>query len=772
MESAIIQHLFHARWRWFFISLVILVAASAGLKHLTFDSSTAFFFGEDHPDMQRWRAFTDIYGDADRALLMIQHKDGQSLLSDKKYLALIESATAELELAPHVVRVESLSNYQHSWAEDDDLYVEALIEDAADKSADDVQAIESLALNDPATRYRLVSPAGDATVVVMTANFDETLGHVEQQKQVVTTYVQQIRDQIRAQYPELNVYTNGNVVGNATTMVLAVEDIKLFIPLMYLVIYTLLAILLRSLLSMLTIAFTASFCAVSALGIASWLGITLSPLSISAVSIVVITTVAHCVHIVLAYLEFYRGGMEKMAAMAESYRINLQPVFFTSVTTALGFLSMNISEMQPSRDLGNIVAIGVVISFMFSLTLLPTFLWMMPVRSKANAESILNRISNWSSEKVIRHSHGMLWVSLLVSAGLAWAASTNIITERMTENIKPPHPYRTSTDAFDNALGGVYTLQYSIQAIGAGGISEPDYLNALDTFTQWLRKQPEITSVHSYVDVIKRLNRNMHANDSAWYQVPEDRQLASQYLLLYNFSLPAGQDLTNQINADESATRLVVSLPSMPANNMVDLQDRIYAWQQRHLPEYMRDYGTSDASMWSHLALNVLGNSLLSAFTALFFISLVLMGILRSFKYGVISLAPNMLPGIAGFGFWALYNGEINLALMNVLCITIGIVVDDTVHFLSKYIRARKEQGLNAEDAVRYAFRHVGPAILVTTLVLTLGFGSLTLSPFLANANMGMMIAIIIFAALIYDYFLLPALLLVLDRNGPAPSKP
>ena len=257
----------------------------------------------------------------------------------------------------------------------------------------------------------------------------------------------------------------------------------------------------------------------------------------------------------------------------------------------------------------------------------------------------------------------------------------------------------------------------------------------------------------------------MHGDQENYFSIPESKELAAQYLLLYEFSLPAGQDLSNQITSDRSATRLIISIPTMDAVTLIALQERIYNWQTKNLPENMRDFGTSSAAMWSHLSINVLKNSLISAFSALFLISIVLMGILRSFKYGLISLAPNMLPGLAGFGFWALYSGEINLALMSVLSITIGIVVDDTVHFLSKYIRARKEQGLHAEDAIKYAFQQVGPAITVTTIVLVGGFGSLAMSPFLANSNMGIIIAFIICAALVYDFFLLPALLLIIDKK-------
>ncbi|NRB38899.1 MAG: MMPL family transporter [Pseudomonadales bacterium] len=764
MESSIVNRIFSHRGLLLTLSFLFIAAASSGLQHIKFDGSTEFFFGEQHPNMVLWRQFSDTYGSANRALIMLKSKNGDSLL-ETQYLAAMEETTHQLEQIPFIIRVDSLTNYQYSRSVGDDIFVAPLVEDATQLSAEALQHIQSVALTDPALQKRLISVQGDTLVAVMTGAFNKELGEVELQKLEVAADLYAIRDDLRQRFPELDVYINGNIVGNAVTMKIAMDDIQLYIPLMYLIIYSLLALLLRSVVAMLTIAVTATICTVSSLGIASWLGITLSPLSLSSASIIVITTVAHCVHIVIAYLESFRVGNTKVDALKESYRINLQPIFFTSLTTALGFLSMNISEMQPARDLGNIVAIGVVISFIFSLTLLPSFLLIMPINKRMKNASKLHQFSDVICQFVIRHPTKLLLSSFMVAAVLAALASTNIVTERMTENIKYPHPFRTSVDAFDEKLGGVYTIQYSLQSGESSGISEPEYLSHLEAFSSWLRQQDNISNVYAYSDIIKRLNRNMHGDDEAFFKIPASRELAAQYLLMYEFSLPAGQDLNNQISQDRSSTRMIISIPTMDAVTLIALQEKIYQWQQQNLPKTMQDYGTSSAAMWSHLSINVLNNSLLSAFTALFLISMVLMGILRSFKYGLISLAPNMLPGIAGFGFWALYSGEINLALMSVLSITIGIVVDDTVHFLSKYIRARKEQGLDAEKAVAYAFKQVGPAITVTTIVLVAGFGSLSMSPFLANSNMGIIIAVIICAALLYDFFLLPALLLVVDKK-------
>ena len=184
--------------------------------------------------------------------------------------------------------------------------------------------------------------------------------------------------------------------------------------------------------------------------------------------------------------------------------------------------------------------------------------------------------------------------------------------------------------------------------------------------------------------------------------------------------------------------------------------------------------GASSATvMFAHISKRNIESMLGGTTLALILISGVLILALRSLKIGVISLLPNLAPAVLAFGVWGILVGQVNLALSSVIAMTLGIVVDDTVHFLSKYLRARREQGLNAEDAVRYAFSSVGRALIVTTIILVIGFSILSLSSFDLNGSMGRMTAMTIAFALIADLTVLPALLMTVDtrnRSRPAPA--
>ena len=256
----------------------------------------------------------------------------------------------------------------------------------------------------------------------------------------------------------------------------------------------------------------------------------------------------------------------------------------------------------------------------------------------------------------------------------------------------------------------------------------------------------------------------MHADDDSYYRIPEERELAAQYLLMYEMSLPYGLDLNNQINVDKSATRLTATLETLSTTQVMAFEEKVEQWMIENTPDLVTA-GASPTIMFSHIARRNIVSMLGGTTLALILISGILMVSLRSVKFGVLSLIPNLVPAGVAFGVWALFVGQVGLAVSVVAAMTLGIVVDDTIHFLSKYLRARRERGMNTEDAIRYAFNTVGVALFITTVILTAGFLIIAQSNFLLNAHMGLLTAITICIALFIDFLLLPPLLMLVDRD-------
>ena len=765
MERRFSSLLLKYRWLNALASILFIVLASIGLQYSKLDADPNLYFGEDDVHLKVYKQMEERYGRIHQVILAVEAKNGD--LYTPENLAVIEALTREAWKLPYVQRVDSLSNYAYSWSQDDELYVEELIENAHSLTPDEIAYIKDIALHDPAIKDRLASSKGPLALVSMNA----ALPHKDRvaEEEELTRAAMKLVKRIEAQNPQIDIIVSGNVISNTLTNDQAMADSMKLVPMMYTLIFALLGIFLRSIMAVFIIALITIFSCTTALGLAGHLGVVLNLLSITSINIIITVSIAHCVHVLAHFLQTYRSGMSKKEALAESLRINLQPIFLTSLTTALGFLSMNFSDMPPSHDLGNITAMGVAVAFTISLTLLPALIMLLPISNKRSSSNAnYERNMDKFAEFVIRR-HNLLGIGcIVISLAMLAIAPMNIVNDKFTENLKKPHPFRYDNERLDQYFGGLYTIEYDFKAKEGSSISDPEYLAALDKFTGWLRQHEMVRNVYSYSDIIKRLNKNMHGDDPAFYRIPDNEEEAAQYLLLYEMSQPFGADMSNFILPDKSATRMVVNIPSVDSIEVIQLREELRHWVEANMPDYMYHPGESLAVMWMYLGGSALMSSMEGALFALLLISLILTLVFRSIRYGIISLIPNLLPAGVGYGIWAIYSGFLDMSQMMVLSITIGIVVDDTVHFLSKYLRAKREMGADSREAVRYAFHHVGAPLWMTTVVLVLGFALFITSSFVPNTNLGLLTAIILTSALALDFFLLPPLLIWLDSKPKA----
>ena len=749
------------RWRYLILiaTVVLVVAAAGGLRFITFKTDYRVFFSADNPQLKAFEELQDTYTKTDNVMFVLAPKDGQ--VFSRETLASVADLTEASWQIPYSLRVDSITNYQHTSAEGDDLIVADLAADPQQLDTDGFQAIRDIALNEPLLVNRLISENGQVTAVNVTIQLpDEGTG-----KEVpeITAFARDLVKKLETGNPNMDVYLTGMVIMNNSFPEVSIHDQQTLIPIMFGVVLLTLVLLLHSFTAMLATFIVIIFSIITAMGLAGWMGIALTPPSASSPTIILTLAVADCVHVLVTLLHGMRHGLEKNAAVIDSLRVNIQPVFLTSLTTIIGFLSMNFSDAPPFRDLGNIVAMGVAAAFVFSVTFLPALVSILPVRVKPGVERN-TRFVDLFADFVISYRNYLFWGMGVLVLTLVSFLPRNELNDEFIKYFDETVSFRTDTEFATENITGIYTIEYSLSEGNSGGINEPAFLQDVERFAQWFRQQPHVLHVNSLTDIMKRLNKNMHGDDPEYYRLPGERNLAAQYLLLYEMSLPYGLDLNNQIDISKSATRLTVSLETVSSNELLSIEAQAQQWLHDNAP-YMKSNGASPSVMFAYIGQRNIHSMLTGTSVALVLISLVLIFALRSLKIGLISLVPNIAPAAMGFGLWGLLYGQVGLGLSIVAGLTLGIVVDDTVHFLSKYLRARREQGLSSEDAVRYAFHTVGIALLVTTLVLVAGFMVLTQSAFKLNSDMGLLTAITIALALAADFFFLPPLLMKLDKK-------
>ena len=770
-----------SRWPIIIVTMVLVGIATSGTLFLEFSADHRIYFSKDNPQLLAYEAMENTYGQRGNVFFAIapESRDATSALALEATAWLTEQSWQ----IPYSTRVDSVTNFQHTTADGDDILVRDLVDEAARGDASERARIRAIALAEPRLAARLLARDGGVSGINVTVHLPGE-NKILEGPQVIEA-ARGLADEVRERFPGIDVKITGLAIFNQTFMEVSLGDLKTLVPASFAAMTLMLVLLTQGLSGTFAIMLVVAMSVMTAVGLGGWVGLPMTAPSAIAPIVVLTVAIANCVHVFATFSQYMQGDASRMLAdrgsdallrrartgglkrdaIVESLRVNLQPVFLASLTTTLGFLSMNFSEVPPFRQLGTFVAFGVGAAFLLSVTLLPALLSLLPVRVRATGHRGDAAMAALG-EFVVRRRRELLWGSALIVVALVASIPRNELNDVFLHYFDESIEFRRDADFTTENLTGMYTMEYSLASGEVEGISDPDFLADIAAFAEWYKEQPETIHVNVITDTFRRLNMSMHGDDPAEYRLPASREQAAQYLLLYEMSLPFGLDLNNQIDVDKSATRMTVVTQTLSSNEVLALDRRALQWLADHAPNIVRPESSGTTLMFAYLGRRNIVSMLVGTTIALIGISFILIFALRSLRLGLTSLVPNLIPGALGFGIWGLAVGEVGVSLSVVTAMTLGIVVDDTVHFLSKYRRARRELGCASPDAVRVAFRTVGRALLTTSLVLVAGFVVVSLSSFELNAGMGKLTAMVIALALMADFFLLPPLLMKVEGDA------
>ncbi|MEM9544616.1 MAG: MMPL family transporter [Bacteroidota bacterium] len=761
---------FVIKFKWPVLILTVALAFGfASQGKMEFDGDYHAFFSESNPELEAFDALQEKYTKDDNFLLVLtpNNKD----VFTKENLSAIEELTAEAWNTPYSSRVDAITNFQHTRAEEDDLFVDDLSYESSSKSNEEIAGIRKTALKEPLLVHRLINEDGSVTAINVTIKLpgEDTAAEIPE----VTTFVRDMIQNFESKHPKIKVHTSGLVPLNNAFFESSQKDLAL-IGIMFLLVILTTFILTRSIPSTISTLAVVMLSIMSAVGFVGITGIKLTPPSAVFPTMILTLAVADSIHILITLLQKMRyEGLDKISAIKESLKLNFMPVLITSLTTVIGFLTMNFGDVPPFWHLGNITAFGMFMAFLFSTTTLPAMMALLPVKVKRKDPETRQKASWYTrlGNLVGTHPIRSTLASLGVIGVLTVFALQNTFNDDFVNYFDERVKFKTDTDYISDNLTGIYNIEFSIPSGESGGINDPQYLAKLQSFEKWLEDQSEVVHVNAFSEVTRKVNRSMHGDQQEYYKVPDNREEAAQYLLLYEMSLPFGLDLNNQINVDKSESRMTVTMKNLTSAEMIAFAERSEDWMQTNFPPEMQTLAVSPTLMFSKIGFRQADSMLFGNVAALFLISFILILALRNLKLGLLSLIPNVAPILVGFGLWYFYKGTINVGMVIVFGMTLGIIVDDTVHFMSKFLRAQREYGFDSRRAVTYAFETVGKALVTTTIVLLAGFAVLATSSFAMNSYMARITAIIIPAALIIDFILLPALLILLSNDKPVEAQ-
>lgn len=758
------------KYRWLVIVLSIvgafLIASNA--RFLTFGNNYRVFFSDENPELTAFETLQNTYTKNDNYFFVIKPKDGGDVFR-ADVLSAVEELTEQAWQLPFSTRVDSVTNFQHTYATEDDLIVEDLVSDPASLSAEEFAARREIALSEPLIRNLILTTDASATAVNVVLQFPELDPNEIFE---AATEARALRESIREAYPQLDIHLSGVAMLNHAFSESGQRDFSSLVPAMFGLVLILTILTVRSVGATLSTMLIIILSIIIAMGAAGFARIPLTPISMSSMIVILTLAVADSIHVLLTMRGNMQQGLTKIDALIEAVRINYLAIAITSLTTVVGFLALNFSDSPPFKHLGNMSAVGIACAWLFSITLLPALISLLPIKVKAVEGGAAGaRAMGKLGGHVVSHYRAYAAVSAIFAVGVISQIPRIEFNDAWQEYFSKALEFRNETDVITEDFG-LYPIEFSVPAGEVGGVSEPDYLARVDAFTEFLREQEGVEHVYALSDIMKRLNKNLNADNPDFYSLPTDRELSAQYLLLYELSLPYGLDLNDRVNIDKSATRVTATLGAITTAQTKEFLRVVNNYIATNFPEEQQATPTSTQVMFTYITDRNIEQMIRGTIIAIVLISLIMILALRSLRLGLLSLIPNAIPILTAFGIWAILITQVGFSIAIVAAISLGIVVDDTVHMMTKYLRARRERGLPPKEAIVYAFSNVGLAIFVNTVILSAGFALLTLSTFKVTHDMGLLTLLSISFAMIYDFFLLPALLILVDRVSNTSSVP
>ena len=740
-----------------FVTMLMAFAVYAGIPNLKLDTDGRVFMAADNPDKILLDRFEQEFAKDDNLAIVIVPKDGE--VFTPRTLGAIGAMTEELWNLPYVRLVNSITRFQNTYADGDMMVVEDLVPEPSTVTDAEAAAARAVALDRVEIRNSLINEDASATAISVIFR----LPGVDLVTEIpdIISEAEPLLERYRADYPDITFKASGSVAVSQAFATASQRDGETLTPAMLVAMLVVVGVLLRSVTGSLLILILATLSALVSLGALGWTRVPINSATAVAPLMVITLAVASSVHVLSSVRQTMQQTSDRTIWARRALTDHGLGITVAVFTTAIGFLSLNFSISPPFRQLGNMVAGGMIGVWIFTIFLLPGLICWIPIRQKTDTASV-DRMMVALGEFVIRNQKRLLVGIPVVIIAFAAGISQIKLEDDFLRYFDESFETRQATDLYETELGGLNVLEYSVETGVENGINSVAYLQKLDALSAFLRDQPEISHIRSLSDTIKRLNMNMNGDDPAYYRIPDTDEEASQFLFLYELSLGYGMDLTDQINVDRSSTRISAFVGYATTRQLLALDDKIQGWFDSNAPE-LKSPVTGQSHVYTMISARDVPSMLQGTTLALIFISFVIFLVLRNLKLGIVSLVPNLLPALMGFGLWGYMVGNVTLAVSIVVAMTLGIVVDDTVHFMLKYANARK-RGDSAEDSVRYAFKSVGMALTVTSLGLVVGFAILGQSGFAVNRDMAQLTAITLAFALFVDFLFLPPLLIFLDR--------
>lgn len=733
-------------------------------RWLYFDNSNEMWFLSGDPALLQYNLLKDRFGDNEYLLVGLDARPQDKNLFNKDTLETIHKITEFLEDHEFVTKVSSLSKHQYIHSEEDTLTTDDLIEDI-EELGDDPEIYQTMA--------KIMSGETLVHGFLITKDLKSTLVaarvmKIKDSSDHLVKVVQETRNFL--QDPENGFEEKGfrfRLMGNPLIteqfLTFTQKDNSTTMPIMLGLVLFFLIISFRTVAGTLlpyVVILGSIFSVIGALG---YFGYAFNFFNLNVITVLVAVGIGDSIHIIVDFYQMRAKGKSPKEAAKKVIEELWVPCFNTTLTTCAGFLALSVSSLNPLREYGHIAATGVFLAFLISVTTLPALLTF--VKGKGNVSQRLAehgfvaKITAALAPFTYKHRKSIsLFGFLLIIASFAVAAQLKV-DANFVNYFKEGTTIRKDIIYFDEKYGGGLNLELMIDSGREDGVKDLSFLKKALEFQDYLEGLEETGKANSVLNYIRKMNQSMHNDDPAAYRIPDDQGaqtegLVAQYILLYENSGPE-EDLTDLKTHDYRYMRISIRVRNMSTSKLKIFVDNVMMYQQQHFPEF-KMVPTGNLVLFNNMDTYIQEGLVKSFSLAIGIIVLCFFVLLRSIRYGFLSLIPTISPILFAGGLMYLMGVTLDFGTMIVAAVTFGIAVDDTIHMMSRYIKMRKD-GYDRYESMHHALIESGRAIVFTSIILYCGFTVLVLSNFVPNIYFGFFGGIIILIALLSALIILPA---------------
>lgn len=704
----------------------------------------------------------NYFGDDEYVVIGIENKD-KSPTFQRESIKTINKITDFLNELDHITKVQSLSKVEIITGSEDALTIKKLFE-RFDLTPEEYKAKEKIALNEHLINgFLITDEAVFSLIYAKVEHVEGTITHKVELSHKIQAFLNNITDK-----EKYNFYLAGGPILDENFLTTFKRDQSVLIPLVLIIIIIIFIYSFRSISGVLLPVAVIVGTVILVYGFMTLMGHDLNILNSIVPIIVLAIGIADAVHILVDYYHEINMGRTSREA-AENSIINLFiPCFFTSLTTSISFLAFTTSRIVPLKELGMQSAFGVFAAFVLSITFLPALLSYLKEKhvkaKKITQENIFYNLFLKIAKFTPEQNKRIILVYGLLTLFFIYFTFQVKVDANAMNYFKNNSPVKVDTKYIDSKLKGTLNAEFIIDAGGIDAVNDPEFLQKLEKFQNFLQGIPEFGRVISLLDFLKKMNQALHEDDESHYRIPETREETAQYLLLYSFASP-DEDLTDMVDFNYRFTRVSVRIPIMNTSKNKVLMKKVEEFLQKELPSLSVNL-TGLVILFNNIDEYILDSQITSFSLAFILIFLMMIFVFRSLKFGALSMIPNLLPVLAAGGIMGLLGIYLEFGTVMVACVVIGIGVDDTIHYLWRYLKKRRQK-LSKREAIQIALTESGKPIIFTSIILFFGFSVLLFASLKINIYFGLLVCIAVIVALLADLIFLSAIILSLpERNN------